>query len=331
MRSIGAEIRRQERASQRRHRELLQQQKAAAKADALALARQAVSLYENHLELISSVHKERPEVWNWRSIVKTPIPTPPTRATPLTNAARDALETYQPGFFARLFGRVEKQRAELEARLRDAQTTDEANHRVAHEEWQRNANELAVLKYVAGRILARDPRAYTEAVRELNPFADISSLGTSVSFSAHSAWLVEAEIDVLSDVVVPKQAVSLLKNGNASFKDLSSSRRNDIYQDFICGCALRVGRELFALLPVETCLVHACGEVLDTRTGHLERRPILSVAFVRETFERLNFDSLDCSDSMGLFVHAMKFKKSSGFEQVVPLNPASFAQRAAAQ
>jgi len=92
-----------------------------------------------------------------------------------------------------------------------------------------------------------------------------------------------------------------------------------IYQDYVCGCVLRVARELFALLPTGIVMVTAIGNLLNTQTGYLEEKPILSVAIPRETLEGLNIDGVDPSDLMSNFVHRVSFHKTKGFRAVEAL------------
>jgi len=51
-------------------------------------------------------------------------------------------------------------------------------------------------------------------------------------------------------------------------------------------------------------------EIVNTKTGHLEEQPILSVIFPPQTIERLNLETIDPSDSMLNFVHNIKFTKT---------------------
>ena len=88
--------------------------------------------------------------------------------------------------------------------------------------------------------------------------------------------------------------------------------------DFVCGVALRAGRELFAFLPVQTVLVNIQANLLNTRTGHQGLETILSVAMSRTVFSQLNFNRLDPSDAMENFPHRMDFKKTAGFAPVEP-------------
>jgi hypothetical protein len=124
------------------------------------------------------------------------------------------------------------------------------------------------------------------------------------------------EFNVHSKNIVPTQLKSLTKTGKLSVKEMPKSTYFDIQQDYVCSCAIRIARDMFAILPFQTVLVHAMEEHLDTSKGRLNNVPILSVKFERDKLNYLNFDAIDCSDSMINFVHNMEFKKTQGFSLV---------------
>ena len=97
---------------------------------------------------------------------------------------------------------------------------------------------------------------------------------------------------------------------------------NEIYQDYVASCALRVAGDMFSILPIEEIYVTCLTDMLNPQTGHMEETPILSVQFVRDTFGRLNLDQLDPSEAMRNFHHEMKFTKGKGFAPVPALDPA---------
>jgi hypothetical protein len=66
-------------------------------------------------------------------------------------------------------------------------------------------------------------------------------------------------------------------------------------------------------------LVKSLGEILNTQTGHLEQKPILSVAIPRDSIDRIQWESVDPADAMANFVHRMRFKKSKGLFAVQPV------------
>ena len=109
---------------------------------------------------------------------------------------------------------------------------------------------------------------------------------------------------------------------------MPKARFHEIYQDYVCGCVLRLAREMFALLPVDTVILTAAVDGIDTRTGHTAELPVLSVAAARPEIERLDFDHLDPSDALENFQHrgdAMTSRKSGEFIPIIPLSLADIA------
>lgn len=175
------------------------------------------------------------------------------------------------------------------------------------------------------RVLALEPQALVEAIHKLDPFSDISELGTDIRFAANEPTILEATIHVHSDSVVPKEVKGLLQSGRLSVKQMPRGKVTELFQDYVYGCVLRVANELFSALPIDTVIVTATDTLLNTATGHLEETPILSAAIPRRTLSRMNLEHIDPSDSMSNFVHRMKFKKIKGFEGVEKLTPKAVA------
>ena len=74
--------------------------------------------------------------------------------------------------------------------------------------------------------------------------------------------------------------------------------------------------EVFAYLPIDYARINAVAQIVNTKTGHLEEQPILSVIFPPQTIDSLNLETIDPSDSMQNFVHNMNFNKTKGFSVV---------------
>ena len=84
----------------------------------------------------------------------------------------------------------------------------------------------------------------------------------------------------------------------------------------MCSCAIRLARELFAILPVTNVIVHAVDNIVNSTTGNQEDCTVLSVRFVKDKFDGINFDRIDASDFVECFEHNMKFMKTTGFKQI---------------
>lgn len=316
IRSIGAAQRRMEREAVRRKREMERAHKQNAKYLQREQAAYQVDLFLNHIQVLRSVHKDCGAALDWRRILDVPAPAEPVRQGQRTAVAERVLASYEPGWLDRLFGSLGKKRAALESALAFAKQQDEAEHSAAVAQHRAQMENWADSRLLAERVLQGDAQAYLDVIEELSPFAEITALGSSVRFRVIDGMTVEAELQVNGVDVLPSETLSLLQSGKLSVKKMPQGQYLELYQDYVCGCVLRVSREVLALLPVETVIVTAVGEILNPATGHIEACAILSAAVPRRTLCRLNFDQLDPSDSLRNFLHRMDFKKGKGFMPV---------------
>lgn len=314
-RSFAATARRIERDQQRRARVAAQQFKQLQKEQAVANASQAVASYNDYLAVLQSVHQDCSEPLDWHAMQQEAAPALPVPSTQQELLAQAALNAYEPGFFDRLFKRGPAKQARLEqaviaARQQDQQVTADRlrNHTQQHSEWQER-------QALAKQVLAKDAEVYQQVLEAFTPFEGIGHLGSSLEFTFTDDH-IEVDVQVNTAEVIPNFVVSQLVSGKLSRKALPISKFNELYQDYVCGCLLRVAREIIAHLPVSQVVVHALAEQLNSTTGMLDRQVIVSVAIPRAILSTLNFAALDPSDSMRNFTHTMKFTKTGGFQAV---------------
>lgn len=96
VRSLQASARRSERNAHRRQRELEKQQKEYAKMEALEQAAYEVDVYENHIDILLSMHKECAEPVKWKRLLSNPEPRQPLKSGTLEQEATHAAATYHP-------------------------------------------------------------------------------------------------------------------------------------------------------------------------------------------------------------------------------------------
>ena len=299
-RSYSSSARKKQEALAKKKEALAQQ-----KATELEQNRLKVEEHENYLELIRSVHKECEEPIDWKALRDAPAPFVKGQPGPAEQETAAQLADQKPGFMSRLFGGAEKQQRDQEAALEAAKAADAE----AYTEWEES-------KTFAERILKGDTDAYLEAIETANPFEDFADYGSDLEFGTDQPGRMEIEFRVLSKDVVPEQSLSLTQTGKLSEKAMTKTAYFDIMQDYVCSAAIRLGRELFSVLPVDYVMVHAVDGVLDTSTGNDEEFTLLSVLFTREGFEGCNFDRIDPSDFVERFQHNMSFAKTTGFHPV---------------
>lgn len=320
LRTLQVAQNRSERAARLRQNELKRQQSRLAKMQELERANYEVQVYENYLDVLLSIHKESGNHWDWKSIQASEPPVEPSKTYTFKLAAQAELDKYKPGVMDKLLNRVDSKREQLKIAVTKAKQTDEEMYQEALKDYEQQLTDWREITELAGRILQDEPKAHLEAIKLIDPFNEIERLGSSITFE-FDGNIIEANLRVNGEEVIPSESKTLLKSGKLSVKKISKSLFYELYQDYVCSAVLRIARELFALLPIEMVLITATGSLLNTKTGHMEEKPILSVAIPKIELEKLNFDMIDPSDSMANFVHHMNFKQTKGFGEVESISP----------
>lgn len=319
LRSINSSLKAMEREAQKRQRDLARQEAAAAKLAEQERAAYEVAVYENRIEALTSVHREHSQPVEWSALANLPEPEKPTPITANQDRAQARLDAYKPGLITRALGMEAQRRTKLKTALDAAQDRDRAESDVAAANFEREHSDWLRTTELATGVVKGDAKAMIDAIREIDPFSDISELGSSVVISATGLGQISAVVHVNGEDVIPREAKTQLKSGKLSVKALPKGKYYDLYQDYVCGSVLRVGSELLALLPVDATLVTAATPMLNPATGHIEEQAVLSVFLPRATVETLNLGLVDPSDSMANFSHRMEFKKTKGFKPIQPL------------
>lgn len=147
---------------------------------------------------------------------------------------------------------------------------------------------------IAGNVLKGDIDTYLKLIYEVNPLDDLMSYGSGFEFGTDNSKLIEVEFSV------NEEALSDAKSS------MDSSDYNTLLQDYICSMAIRVARDMFALLPISNTIVHAL----------LNGDTILSVNFDRATASKIKYGFIDPSDTVERFKHNMNFNEAVGFSPV---------------
>ncbi len=208
---------------------------------------------------------------------------------------------------------IENQIKELEAK-RETWFNEYMNEQeIAFKNYHKEQEEYKEMINIANGVVNRDSQSFIYAINFFKPFEDLKDYGADISYSVNNNNLI-VDFYVHSENVIPKTTKRLLRKGMEVKEDfIHNTRFNEIYQDYVCSCILRIGKEIFALLPIENLLVNAKANLLNGSTGKYEDQTIISVLLEKNKIENLNFDLLDPSDSMYNFSVNMNFKKAEGF------------------
>lgn len=188
-------------------------------------------------------------------------------------------------------------------------------HTQFYNQYLSDKNDYEELMKISQGVKNNDTNSFMYALNFFKPFEDLKNYGSDISYTFNNG--LNVNFFARDKDVVPNFTKKALRNG-VEVKDepISLARYNEIYQDYVCSCVLRVGKEIFSLLPINDVKVNVKGNLLDKSTGNIKDSTILSVKLNRDIIENLNFNLLDPSDSMRNFTHNMIFDKNVGFYEV---------------
>lgn len=279
-----------------------------------------VSQYERYVELLVSLHKECSEPWHWEGVARSSAPVAPVRGDTQERAAAVMRDAYVPGFFERLFGGAKKRQAELEQLVVSARWADDGYYRQAYEAYEREHASWAQLRGVGERIVASDMRAYGEALNVAGAFVELAAFGDRVEIVGARPQELALVCRMEDPEVVPSEEMSLTAKGKLSSKDMAKGRYWALYQDHVCSAAIRVAREVLAVLPVGRVVVNVGAKQINPSNGHQEFAIFLAAQFTHDNLGQINLNHIDPSDAMRNFPHRMRFKKMSGFDPIAPMD-----------
>ncbi|WP_419767138.1 hypothetical protein [Arcobacter sp.] len=319
LRTINSTLNKIDRESKRKQRELEKRHKNKQKIEELEQAKYDVEVYENYIEQIQSLHKEGSEKINWIALKNEQAPQEPKLIYTKQQEAESIFNNFKPNFFHKIFNRVEKKKQSLLKEIEKSKILDEQNYEQKKLTYKKEYTDWKEQIELATKVLNNEEKAFLDVIQELNPFEEINNLGTKLDFKLDKRYLY-IDLNVHSQDIIPNESKYLLKSGKLSSKNLTKSLYHEIYQDYVCSAILRVAREVFALLPIDSVIITAEDELLNKSTGHKELLPIVSALISKEIFEDLNLNLIDTSDSMTNFIHNMDFKKTTGFKPVNKIN-----------
>ena len=147
---------------------------------------------------------------------------------------------------------------------------------------------------LAPDVLAGDIDTYLKLISEVNPLDDLLDYGENFEFGTDDPNRMEVEF-VINDALLEE-----------SRQTMNARDFNLLTQDFVCSMALRIARDVFALLPVEHTVVHVVMGDSD----------IFSADFDRSGMSKVQFEYIDASNTATQFRHSMKFDEKKGFSPI---------------
>lgn len=322
IRSTSAAKKRAERVQQRRAKDAVRQYKIQMRDQEIVTGADALNKYTDYIDVLKSVHKDVSDSIDWFEISREQPPLPPAHSDHNEVQAMAKLNHYKPSFIDKVFGSSKKKLWKLEQSVEAAKEQDNADFQRRIDDYNKELVEWEKLKKIAKGILSKEITAYQEAIQFFEPFSEISELGSKLTLEVtqHNATI---NLHVNSKEIIPDYILSATKTGRLSKKNMSATKYNELYQDYVCSCVLRVARETLAYLPINLVVINAMAEIYNTATGSIKEEAIVSVAIDPATLNSLIFGLIDPSDSMRNFPHNMKFGKTTGFAAIEKIEAAN--------
>ncbi|WP_444995350.1 hypothetical protein [Aliikangiella sp. IMCC44359] len=223
LRSVSAELKRQSREADKRHRQRMKELEREE-------ARDTVTEFENYLKDIISLHNECRASLDWSSIENESEPTAPINEKILTVLAEERLENYKPNIIVKLLKLESRRKSSLANKIEKARLDDEKNfaeadkkYKVSKRKWEKNQELIKRLK--------NDGNAVIEILQKHLEISDLP-IGKDVQFEVSDDMQVDINLKVLSyEDVIPEKIYSLRQAGTLSTKKMPKGRGLELYQD----------------------------------------------------------------------------------------------------
>ncbi|MET1055530.1 MAG: hypothetical protein ABWY16_09495 [Pedobacter sp.] len=278
----------------------------------------AVVNYDNYINLLLSIHKDSSETFNWDNFAGKPEPKLPLRLSVNQDIAEQAYKAYEPTVLDKMLGQSKKKLKDLMKNTEQAKRYDDLIYNAALKEFRAEHQNWEKIQFIAKGIKNEDPAAYQQAIEFFNPFQQLIQLGAKLRCESFSEYVI-AHLNLHAEEIIPDYIVSQTEAGKVRKSQMPELKFNEICHHHVCACALRVGREIFALLPVKCVFVNAYSFLPERAGGVNEKQVILSVKFTRSELLKLNFNALSGPDHLAAFSHNMDFSVNSGFLPTQPV------------
>jgi len=202
-------------AAKQYEREELRKGEESQREQARTLATIRVLDFEDQIKALTTIHKDCGPVVDWQAVSNEQAPPEPRHNKLKTPGAQAARHSFRPGFFAKLFGRVNIRVAQLDAAIEAAQVADEKEYQEALVE---HANDMKLWEEeikLAKEVLSGDLATFEKIVGLMDTFEGMASFGTIVRVATSSLYpdAMSVELTVSESDIVPAEVKTLTTTG----------------------------------------------------------------------------------------------------------------------
>ncbi len=275
-----------------------------------------VTLFNQHLHLIQSVHTIPTPKVNWESMAMEPAPVMPTVRFDHKVKAMEALDDYKPNWLDMLLGNKSKLHA-LTKNVERAAEQDIEDYKTEFVHWVQNYSYWAKKNQLSKGVLNNDSGAKLTALSEAqqNPI-NASVVDTKLinhNFNTYkNGHLLEINIQVNKDNVIPKER-KVLCQGEVKLENLPIPESNILYREYVCSCVLKCAQDSFNVLPESSVVIN-----VEQVSAGQPNETILSCHIEKGLLDFLLIEDDKPSEILEFFVHLEDFNphRGNGFSAI---------------
>jgi len=278
---------------------------------------ESVNKYEDYIKKITSLHKECCKILDWSILARTEKPIKPIYVNVNAKLALKRFKEFKPNFLEKIFPLLEKRKKKiLYNKIYEKRIKDKEIYKKKYLEFESKYKEWKELIEIANNVIIGNKKVYKKIIDKFTSFSKIDFLCESLEIKIDDIDYFDVYVKVYDEQIIPKKIYKLTQTGRLSIKEISVSKLNELYNEYVCSCIFRIVREIFAVLPIKIVYLHILKDILNTIIGKLEEKVIISVVFEREKLKDINFDLIYPPDSIKNFISNVNYKMKYGFKEV---------------
>ena len=278
-------------------------------------AYKAVTDWKNYVLTLKTIHLKSSSIVDWNKIKNIEKPVQPKNEYKNEDFAKNQLENFKPSFLDNLFGLTPKKINNLKELVNQAKVKDENENDAKFKKYLDTFKDWEKLQEISLGIEKNQIEFYKKALEHFSPFSKIGEVGNQININLENDY-IDVDLTVNDIDVIPDYELKQTSTGKLSKTNMPKTRFNELYQQHICSCVLRVGREVFAHLPYEYSRINAIKKIVNCQNGNIEEKMILSVIFSKDNMQKINFEVNEPLENSILFNNNMSFHKINGFNAV---------------
>ncbi|WP_394251061.1 hypothetical protein [Vibrio profundi] len=283
---------------------------------ALQRAADEITLFNEQITVIQSLHKIITRSIDWEELANVPAPTMPTISFANKSKALSELNCLQLTWLDKWTDNSTK----LEALVRNIETSankDIDNYQSALSTWEEAYAQWLTDNKLSKNVLNNDNDSKLEALNRLLPESNQQTvLGSSVIVPKHceykNGYNLEITVQIDKDKVVPLTKKTLFQ-GELVSEHLPLKERNRIYREYVNSCALKTALDAFSILPDKHVKVNV-QEAARNESGQI----IFTAHFEKTLLDSLDLEYEPASNLVSHFIHFEHFDESKpeGFSPI---------------